>query len=264
MDNIDHNPTATTATSSFHGTSISIFQHRSTDNDGILQEPLPIDNTVKTICNLPESYTNVPPKYFGIKILNPPHAENQPLLPPLVLKTEFEWLQKVSITDTVNTDRIDISWSAHHASMKRSPSFKVTITSLLPLLREQAHSVATICHCLYKIKEAVSHLNPGQVPIVAADQPIFATAKQVQWHWPEEYGENKFVIMFGGLHIEMAALKSIGTLLQDSGWTTALTESGIATAGTADSFLSASSVIRTRQMHQLVVYISCYKSHMKQ
>ncbi len=27
MDNIDHNPSATTATTSFHGTSISVFQH---------------------------------------------------------------------------------------------------------------------------------------------------------------------------------------------------------------------------------------------
>jgi hypothetical protein len=31
---IDHNPTATTATTSFHGTSISLFQHLSTDNEG--------------------------------------------------------------------------------------------------------------------------------------------------------------------------------------------------------------------------------------
>lgn len=39
--------------------------------------------------------------------------------------------------------------------------------------------------------------------------------------------------MFGGLRIEMAALKSLGTLLQNSGWIGALVESGIATAGTA-------------------------------
>jgi hypothetical protein len=32
--------------------------------------------------------------------------------------------------------------------------------------------------------------------------------------------------MFGGLHIEMAALKSIGTLLQKSGWTEAIVEEG--------------------------------------
>jgi len=34
MDNIDHNPTATTATTSFHGTSISVFQHPTQDNKG--------------------------------------------------------------------------------------------------------------------------------------------------------------------------------------------------------------------------------------
>ena len=86
----------------------------------------------------------------------------------------------------------------------------------------------------------MAFLNPSQVPIIAADQPIYAVAKQVQWHWPEFYGEDKFVMMFGGLHIKMAALKSIGTLLRDSGWTGALVEAGIASPGTADSFLTAS------------------------
>ena len=50
---------------------------------------------------------------------------------------------------------------------------------------------------------------------------------------------------FGGLHIEMAALKSIGTLLQLSDWTSAIEEPDIAPSGTADSVLSASRVTRT-------------------
>lgn len=32
------------------------------------------------------------------------------------------------------------------------------------------------------------------------------------------------VIMFGGLHIEMAAFKIVGDLLKDSGWSGALAE----------------------------------------
>ena len=62
-------------------------------------------------------------------------------------------------------------------------------------------------------------LNPGQTPVIAADQPIYAVAKQIQWHWLDQYGEEKLVMMFGGLHIETAAPKSIVTLLRDSGWT---------------------------------------------
>ena len=97
---------------------------------------------------------------------------------------------------------------------KRGPVFEVSITSLLPLLRDQAHSVATIRHVMDKIKDMVTYLNPIHTPVIAADQPIYALAKQIQWHCPEKYDENKFVIMFGGLHIEMAVLKSIRTLLQ--------------------------------------------------
>ena len=56
--------------------------------------------------------------------------------------------------------------------------------------------------------------------------------------------------MFGGLHIEMAALKTIGDWLQRSGWAQALVQAEIATAGTADSLCRAACVIRTRRAHQ--------------
>ncbi len=45
------------------------------------------------------------------------------------------------------------------------------------------------------------------------DQPLYAVAKQIQWNWPETHGEDHFIIMFGGLHNEMTALKMLGDLL---------------------------------------------------
>ena len=146
-----------------------------------------------------------------------------------------------------------MTWSAHHASKQRS-EFEVSITSLIPLLRDQAHSIATIRHVMDNIKDVVAILNPGQTPVIAAGQPIYAVAKQIHWQWLDQYGEEKLVMMFGGLHIEMDAHKSIGTLLQDSGWTGALAEPGIASTGTAESFLTASSITRTRQIHHITAY----------
>ena len=61
------------------------------------------------------------------------------------------------------------------------------------------------------------------------------------------------MIMFGGLHIEMAAFRSIGSLLTDSEWTSAISEAGVASSGTPDSFLTASSITRARQAHQMTV-----------
>ncbi len=166
------------------------------------------------------------------------------------MKNEYEWLEKMTLTEEVD-DALCVTWSAHHAAQKRSKAFEVSIIALLPLLRDQAHSVATIKHVMDKVRDTVAFLNPGQTPVISADQPLYALAKQIQWHWPEKYGEDKFVLMFGGLHIEMAALSSIGSLLKGSGWTSALTDAGAASFGTAESFLTASRITRTRQAHQI-------------
>ena len=101
------------------------------------------------------------------------------------------------------------------------------------------------------VQKAVSHLNGNQTPILAMDQPLFAIAKKLQWALPSTYGEEKFVIMFGGLHIEMAAFKMLGDILAGSGWTTALFEAGVASLGTADFFLKASHITKTRHAHQV-------------
>ena len=59
------------------------------------------------------------------------------------------------------------------------------------------------------------------------------------------------MVMFGGLHIELAALKAIGNWLEDSGWTNAVAQSDLASTGTADSFIKASHISRTRHAHQV-------------
>ncbi len=102
-------------------------------------------------------------------------------------------------------------------------------------------------------QQITSHLNSGQIPVTTFDQPLFALAKTVQWRWPESHGERKHVVMFGGLHIEMALWSTLGDFLDSSGWTAALCEAGIATSGTADSFLHASHLMRTRHSHQVTL-----------
>ena len=51
------------------------------------------------------------------------------------------------------------------------------------------------------VKTSVQYLNPGQILVHAANLPLFALAKQIQWTWPVTRGEDQFVIMFGGLYI---------------------------------------------------------------
>ena len=60
---------------------------------------------------------------------------------------EYEWLENVTVTGWP----VEVNWSAHLALQKRGKPFEVSIASLLPLLRDQAHSVATVKHVMDKL-----------------------------------------------------------------------------------------------------------------
>ena len=64
VDNIDHNPSSTTAQGSLHGTAISLFQHPSSIDEGEERPNTPFDITAtkrEGLKPLPVSYTAVPP-----------------------------------------------------------------------------------------------------------------------------------------------------------------------------------------------------------
>ena len=67
------------------------------------------------------------------------------------LTVEQKWLEKIRRIQASDVEE-NITWSPHHASKKRGPVFEVSITSLLPLPRDQVHSVVTMRHVMDKIK----------------------------------------------------------------------------------------------------------------
>ena len=126
-------------------------------------------------------------------------------------KIFYSWLVHVDniMTSGGDTNSSNISWSAFHAKNQDSEK-QVDISVLLPLFREGSKSATMIRHSMKVVKQAVDHVNPDQTPVIALDQPLYAIAKQIQWNWSDIYGEKQFVIMMGALHIEMAALKTLG------------------------------------------------------
>ena len=113
---------------------------------------------------------------------------------------------------------MNVNWAGFHTERDKHIKYSLQMTTLLPLFKHNANSPAMIRHCLTVVQAAVQKLNPGQIPVITFDQPLYALAKQIQWQWSDTYGEDKFVIMMGGLHIEMAALRMLGHWLDDSGW----------------------------------------------
>ena len=231
VDNIDHNPSSTTATDSFHGTGISIMQHPTDMQPGIPREVQLIDpaNTArKSISKLPDSYTNVPPAVLNSKdvfvppILGPVRPHGAPKRDSL--SSEYEWLTHVrTLLDKADVEKYDfLSWAAFHASLKQPLIQHTTNIALMPLFLDNAHSAAMILHSMNMIEKVVHHLNPQQMPVIAMDQPLYALTKQIQWIQPEHNGEDNCIIMLGGLHIEMAAFNTLGDCTGDESWNSVL------------------------------------------
>jgi hypothetical protein len=68
------------------------------------------------------------------------------------------------------------------------------------------------CYCLFnaKTKSVYWKLSkPCINPKMTCDQQLSAIATQIQLDLTDMYGETKFVILLNGLHIEIAALKTI-------------------------------------------------------
>lgn len=209
--------------------------------------------------NLPEAYTGIQPymetepkkDYFvpGGCTANKPQSD----LVTENMKCEYQWLNKVN--ELLEKEKLEekecLSWSAHFATLQTAALSPTAITSLLPLFEENAHSKAMIQHSMKLVKDAIAYINPGQTPIIGMDQPLYALAKQIQWERADIYGESSYVVMMGGLHIEMASLKMVGHWLNNSGWDSALVQADITTRGRADAILKAAHITRSRYAHQV-------------
>lgn len=98
IDNIDHNPSSTTAQDSFHGTGISIFQHPQHEASGVERITITTLDSSHTISKkglnkLPQLYTDVPPVTLSKKDPVPPKVEGPTksdcLLIPQAMQSEY-------------------------------------------------------------------------------------------------------------------------------------------------------------------------------
>ena len=77
----------------------------------------------------------------------------------------------------------NISWSAHFASLQ-NVTHPPAITVLLPLFRDNAHSLAMVKHGMNVIQQATEHVSPAQVPVITMDQPLYAIGERSNGRGP--------------------------------------------------------------------------------
>ncbi len=183
FDNIDHNPSSTTAHDSFHGTGISLLLHMTHENPGL---DLGATILVTSPCGGPKKIEELPSNYINVKrvILQDKHPTVPSTFGPCKpgeeifveeIAKENDWLRKTKeLVENGNLNENNfISWAAYHANLHPNINRPSGISALLPLLSDNSHSAAMPLHVMSTVKDCIQFLNPDQVPVLCCDQPLY-------------------------------------------------------------------------------------------
>ena len=138
IDNIDSNPSSTTANSAFHGTSISIFQHPKEDYP---DEPFILDinsDFEHEKATLPSFYTNIEPTKDGKPRPPATHTTAMSTGDRKVIEEAEKWLSKLIYPEIPLSEKI--SFSGFYSEKEISTQHK-WINELLPLLVDSVNSL---------------------------------------------------------------------------------------------------------------------------
>ena len=134
---------------------------------------------------LPEAYKYVPPAILRNKELQfapsvIPVRPHKVAIPGAIAEEE-EWLAHMErLRGKEKLDQREyVSCAGFHASRHQQEPHAVALNALMPLFYENAHTVAMVKHGVGVIKNAIHHVDPGQIPVMAVDQPLYALASCV-------------------------------------------------------------------------------------
>ena len=257
IDNIDQNSKSTTATKHYHGTSLSIFQFPTEENPGVAVDyenlEQPSKHSSLKVDALPSSFTYVKNFLVSFQTLKPPKLPPTPFptTPDNNYRTgvssEVKWLA------TANTSDVYTSWVQYH-SKNIHYTRKPDISVILPLIDSHVHTLDTQYHCMEIAKKTTQLLNPLQITCGGCDQPVFKITKDLQWRFPELFGQDKYFCIFGSLHIEKSILILCSSLIEGSGLNKIMNSCGLSIVGT-DSLVTVNHITRARYCIQVAACV---------
>ena len=155
------------------------------------------------------------------------------------INDERLWLQ--------NFESQNHAWSSYHASQKRgSINICGVVDTILPLIREKVHTLATQYYCMNIISKTISVINPNQTTVDTCDQPEYALTKQIKRRYPELFGNSKYFSLFGGLHIGKALLIVHGEFIKGSGLDKLLGQSNLSITVMENTVVNVTDIKRCR------------------
>ena len=219
VDNLDHNPSSTTASNSFHGTAISLTNHLSDAHPRVKRDVISTSMSAlsKGIPNIPTSYTIFAPASLHNK--QPVVPQYQGNVKPTgesisEANRKDQWLSKVAANlsrDCFESDD-SISWAAFHASLQPDRVVTKANIAVLPLFYENAHSVAMITKsdllpCLEQLSGTVAASSSNDITARIIDGAAIVNMRKPKLARTfGEYADNDMIPFFKSQLVDVVRL----------------------------------------------------------
>ena len=215
MDNLDES-----GRFEFHGTVITMTSHLTHDNLGENPPPLRLDHTEGAEIHLPDEFATVPyiDGFAGDIIIKSSVKWNEAVAQPREQEfmPEEEWLKhlyKVVVNKKGELQERPVTYSGFFSYNQPAEEVRPRASvGIFPIFYEKASTVGMQKHAMQVSMKASTFVNPGQVPVIVADCPLYALQKKCQWIFADEVGESKIVCFLGLLHVEMATQECGGKI----------------------------------------------------
>ncbi|KAL8613964.1 hypothetical protein ACOMHN_023200 [Nucella lapillus] len=190
VDNIDES-----GRFEMHGTAISLTSHPSRANPGVDSRPLDFSDLENASMKLPDNYSNVPiiEEHAG-QISFPPIPEGSAT--PGFLRdlsgdtTHQAWLSHVHEVLTENNGNPfgpPVTYSGFFSHSQRDEDVRPRATvGVFSTFLEKASSMSMQKHAMQVVMKATEFVNPGQIPVIVGDCPLYVQQKKCQMAYSDE------------------------------------------------------------------------------
>ena len=169
------------------------------------------------------------------------------------VKEKYEWLESAYDDKTSYW----VPSAKHHAGKHRSVALLLNTSAILPPVYEPVHTLDTQYNCMNIISNTIITLNPGQIPVDTADQPIFI-------RFPDKFGLDKYFCLFGSLLTEKLLLIICGQAIKGNGFDEVMCTCVLSIVGT-DSLMTVNGIKRAMYCLQVLaclIYSKLKQAHM--
>ena len=262
VDNIDFNEDTPDGKCTTHGTITTVFQTATADGD-YLAPPLQIDETRDPIL-LPHQTKVItcqkPQQKCPRKESKQKYEVNKKGIDETYHMSQFSWVLATAISRSGDANVLLPGWSGYNSLVLKS--MPQTNVSVLPVLPEVAHEWSTMLTVIMQAKGLNDKVTGGKHPtVITFDMALYEKAVQLVDSRSDLRGN--VVPRLGELHVVMAALRGLGSSIENSGIDDVWAEADVFGPATTRQILKCSHYKRCIRAH-IYSYVALYEIALEQ